>query len=521
MKDEQTRAIMIKSGVRQGYPLSPFLFNLIMDELLVELQGSDLGPSLGGSRVPALAFADDLTVMADNEAEMNEILRICEKFFDARGMSANAKKCQSMKLLPAKGKNVLSCTTTPHRYWKGVAMASLTYKDLVKYLGVHLDPRGQVQINLTDIEAEMVNLLKSDLRMFQKADAIRSNLIPWWLHKLRLSDLPVTKMRKVDNLVKKYYKRILHLPEWTSDAWLHHPRGGRLINITMLIAKSKADSATSMAICGDPAANEVGQEILDEMMLYRRRCGVEEVELSETRKYYIKQCLEKVRKEKPNGVARACMLESARDRKWLWYGQTTGTELITTMLLMAGQLPCRTNLARGNPAQLKICRRCSQSNEYEMHILQECSFGKQLRQRRHNVIVKAVAKDLRTKGWTVEEEKWIRHEGENFKPDLIFWRGQVGYIADVQIPYEKNKMTLEDRMNKKAEKYEEKLWSTRMPTTVTDRKALGLIIGTTGTVMECNTQPFRELRLLSKLDGYCRMAAQGSAAIWRCHHRGR
>ena len=179
--------------------------------------------------------------MADNEAEMNEILRICERFFDARGMFANASKCQSMKLLPAKGKYVLSCTTTSHRYWKGVAIASLTYKDLVKYLGVRSDPRGQVQNNLTDIEAEMVNLLKSDLRMFQKADAIRSNLIPRWLHKLRLSDLPVTKMRKIDNLVKKYHKRLLHLPEWTSDAWLHHPRGGRLINITMLIAKSKAD----------------------------------------------------------------------------------------------------------------------------------------------------------------------------------------------------------------------------------------------------------------------------------------
>ena len=62
-------------------------------------------------------------------------------------------------------------------------------------------------------------------------------------------------------------------------------------------------------------------------------------------------------------------------------------------------------------------------------------------------------------------------------------------------------------MDKKVTKYEKKLWSTRMPATVTERKALGLIIGTTGSVMESNAQPFRELQLISKLDGYCRMAA--------------
>ena len=111
----KTRRIFIRSGVKQGCPLSPFLFNLIMDELLCKLEGSDLGPTLGGIRVPALAFADDLTVLADNEAEMREILQICEKFFDEKAMSANAKKCQSMKLLPAKGKKVLKAVTEPHR----------------------------------------------------------------------------------------------------------------------------------------------------------------------------------------------------------------------------------------------------------------------------------------------------------------------------------------------------------------------------------------------------------------------
>ena len=51
--------IKMARGVKQGDPLSPILFNLVIDELLDNLPG-DLGVTIEESRCNSLAFADDL-----------------------------------------------------------------------------------------------------------------------------------------------------------------------------------------------------------------------------------------------------------------------------------------------------------------------------------------------------------------------------------------------------------------------------------------------------------------------------
>ena len=117
------------------------------------------------------------------------------------------------------------------------------------------------------------------------------------------------------------------------------------------------------------------------------------------------------------------MLVSVQNRDCLWLGQTTVQELVTTLLMMAGQLPCRTNLARGHPEQVKICRWCNRPNEYEFHVLQENPYGKQMRMRGHSMAVKAITKDLQSKGWTVQMEKWVRDGRVNYRPDIIAWSG--------------------------------------------------------------------------------------------------
>ena len=69
--------------MKQGDPLSPILFNLVIDELLDDLP-EELGVTIEEFKCNSLAFADDLIVCADSKAGCRELLRLLVEFFDAR-----------------------------------------------------------------------------------------------------------------------------------------------------------------------------------------------------------------------------------------------------------------------------------------------------------------------------------------------------------------------------------------------------------------------------------------------------
>ena len=81
---------MFRRGIRQGDPLSPMLFNAVLDELLENL-GMKFGVMLGNDvKLNALAFADDLVIMLPTSVGTLGLLDQVKSFFDARGMSMNA-----------------------------------------------------------------------------------------------------------------------------------------------------------------------------------------------------------------------------------------------------------------------------------------------------------------------------------------------------------------------------------------------------------------------------------------------
>ncbi len=62
------------SGVKQGDPLSPLLFNMVIDELLHSLP-KDIGINIEkGQKVNAQAFADDLALEAESEEGMKRLI---------------------------------------------------------------------------------------------------------------------------------------------------------------------------------------------------------------------------------------------------------------------------------------------------------------------------------------------------------------------------------------------------------------------------------------------------------------
>jgi hypothetical protein len=63
----------ITRGVKQGDPLSPILFNLVLDEIIEGANGATEGVRMSGHKISILAFADDLVLVAQTSAGLQRL----------------------------------------------------------------------------------------------------------------------------------------------------------------------------------------------------------------------------------------------------------------------------------------------------------------------------------------------------------------------------------------------------------------------------------------------------------------
>lgn len=80
------------NGVKQGGVLSPILFTIYMDSLLVTLSESGLGCYVGSTFVGALGYADDVILLSPSISALRQMLQTCEKFASDYDVIFNAKK---------------------------------------------------------------------------------------------------------------------------------------------------------------------------------------------------------------------------------------------------------------------------------------------------------------------------------------------------------------------------------------------------------------------------------------------
>ena len=89
---------VINRGVLQGSKLGPILFNLFINDLLEELNRSNLGAYIGPLHFAALGFADDIVLISDTPGKLQQLLDICSSWAQKNQMTFKTSKCKVMIL---------------------------------------------------------------------------------------------------------------------------------------------------------------------------------------------------------------------------------------------------------------------------------------------------------------------------------------------------------------------------------------------------------------------------------------
>jgi len=116
LNGEILEAILVKSGTRQGCPLSPYLFNIVLkfSTRAIRQQKEIKGIQIGQEEIKILFFAADMIVcISDPKNSTKEFLQLINSFSKVAGYKINSNKSVSFLYINEKQAKEEIMETTP------------------------------------------------------------------------------------------------------------------------------------------------------------------------------------------------------------------------------------------------------------------------------------------------------------------------------------------------------------------------------------------------------------------------
>ena len=228
--------IRVERGVFQGCPLSPTLFNLILELLIRALNTvedkvsvSSLDPVAPQVGVNHMAYADDLGALSGNKAAMELMLQHIELFCNITGIDVNLSKTWCTVSFPAttEANSRRSCKN-PRLQFEGKEIQSLKGTQTFKFLGTEVGGTGSHLApvkRLVDIITKYGDLIeKSRFDPYIKSAIFQSNVVPKVMYTLSIWTLPTQSLMELDLLCRKYAKKFEMLRKSHNNAQIHAPK---------------------------------------------------------------------------------------------------------------------------------------------------------------------------------------------------------------------------------------------------------------------------------------------------------
>ncbi|KAK2577953.1 hypothetical protein KPH14_000752 [Odynerus spinipes] len=435
-------------GVKQGDPLSPIIFNMIMDRLIRQIP-PEVGVEIGGKHHNVFAFADDLIFVASTPTGLQQVLDLASTYLAKCGLNINATKSFTIAIrnVPHVKKTVVDCGTT--FTCSGQKLPALRRPDEWKYLGVPFTPEGCSQgIEIEQLNTELSKLSRAPLKPQQRLFALRVMVLPSLYHLLTLGNTTLSRLKKIDRLVRRAVKGWLDLPHDVPSAYIHaKAKDGGLSIPSMrwqmpLMRLQRLKSYTNEVAVSPYLTQEMGRA--------QRRLREGTVDIDTTAK--LEQRWANLLHASVDGQALKESSKVPQQHQWITDGTRllSGRDFINSVKLRINAMPTRSRTSRGRPKE-RSCRAGCNAVETLNHVLQQCHRTHRARIERHQAIVSYTTRALSKIYDTVDEEpRFITTEGLR-KPDIIARSGRAALLLDVQVVSER--ADLEEAHKRKVEYY--------------------------------------------------------------------
>lgn len=419
--------VRVGRGVRQGDPMSPFLFNLIMDYVLGGLP-EKVGFRLGapGQRVNAMAYADDVLLFASSEIGMRALLRAAASGLADCGLAVNPEKSWLLYLNPSGRQKLLKVDSDVMLQMGGHRIPTVGVADSVRYLGVPFGPKGVLEA-APRIEEKLALVSSGPLKPQQKLEVVRDFVLPGTYHELVLGRVRPTDLAGWDVRVRAHVRRWLHLPHDVPNAYIHASitNGGlgipELSRLVPVWRRTRRECV--MALWEDGVAEELAAEV-------REVGGLESVEAVRR-----EQQADLYGKIDGRDLEESALVKASNSWRGARAAALSGREFVQFVRLHAGCLPSAMRMARGRRGQQGSlwCRAGCSCAETVAHVIQVCPLTKGGRILRHHAVVRLLAGTFERRRFGVYHEVTMALDGVRVRPDLVITKGSRAWILDVQV----------------------------------------------------------------------------------------
>lgn len=427
-------------GVKQGDPLSPMIFNLVIDRLFAALP-EEVGMRLGtGNPLSAIAFADDLVLFALTKEGLQSLLDVTAQYLQKCGLRVNVLKCSTVAIrnVPKEKKSVVDAGT--QFTCNGFPIPALRRTDEWKYLGVPFTAEGRLLSNpLGKLRNDLDKLSAAPLKPQQRLFALRTAVLPGLYHLLVLGLTNISLLNKLDILVRTALRKWMDLPHDVPKAYFHADvkDGGlsfpslrwviplqRFHRLRNLKIRENPDAPEEMRQFAELEIKRVQQRLKDHQTLIRTREG-----------YKKRQA--KVLHSSNDGRPLINSRDVVGQHRWLTDGNmfVSGRDFIRMNKLRINAIPLRTRMARGQIRD-RHCRAGCNDSETLHHVLQICHRTHAERIKRHNACLSFLVRRLGD-GVQFSEEPVFQTPAGTLKPDVIVKKDSMAIVIDARIAGER------------------------------------------------------------------------------------